>query len=177
MKPFSILFFSFFIGVLAGNSFAADPKMPPPPSTPQFEMIKSLEGTWVGTKEMEGKKEPVEVRYRVTSGKSAVEETLFPGTPHEMVSVYFVDGADLKMTHYCALGNQPTMKISGSKRNRKAKTISFQMVSATGMQSPKDPHMGALTLTLKRNDQLTQEWTLFSPQGKETSVFRYKRVK
>ena len=47
---------------------------------------------------------------KVTAGGSAVHETLFPGSAHEMVSVYHLDGADLVMTHFCALGNQPRMK-------------------------------------------------------------------
>lgn len=164
------------LAVINGPAFSGDMAMPPPPSTPEFEIIKSLEGTWVGEGEMHGKKQAVEVRYRITSGKTAVEETLFPGTPHEMVSVYFVDGNDLKMTHYCALGNQPRMKLTEFKKHRRVKTLSMNMYDATGMKSPQDPHMGALKLTLKGDDQLTQEWILSSPKGKEASIFKFKKV-
>ena len=48
--------------------------------------------------------------YRVTAAGSAVMEVLFPGTDHEMVTVYHQDGDDLILTHYCAAGNQPRMK-------------------------------------------------------------------
>ena len=48
---------------------------------------------------------------KVTAAGSAVHETIFPGTGHEMVSMYHADGKDLIMTHYCALGNQPRMKL------------------------------------------------------------------
>ena len=34
----------------------------------------------------------------------------FPARRMEMVSLYHRDGADLVMTHYCMLGNQPLMK-------------------------------------------------------------------
>jgi hypothetical protein len=45
---------------------------------------------------------PVRVEYRVTGAGSAVVETLFPGTPHEMVTVYHARKGVLCMTHYCA---------------------------------------------------------------------------
>ena len=48
---------------------------------------------------------------RTTGGGSAVTETLFPGTAHEMMSVYHMDGDDLVLTHYCAGGNQPRMML------------------------------------------------------------------
>src|SRR5439155_8435497 len=76
-----------------------------------LEKLKKLSGTWVAT-DKDGKptSEVVSV-FRVTSAGSAVHETIFPGTDHEMVSVYHLDGKDLVMTHYCALGNQPRMKL------------------------------------------------------------------
>ena len=49
--------------------------------------------------------------FKLTGGGSAVQETIFPGAAHEMVSVYHADGKDVVMTHYCALGNQPKMKL------------------------------------------------------------------
>jgi hypothetical protein len=177
MKSFSILFLSIFCWGLAGNAFADETNMPPPPTNPQFETIKSLEGTWVGEGDMHGKKQPVEVRYRVTSGKTAVEETLFPGSPHEMVSVYFMDGDNLMMTHYCTMGNQPRMKMTEAKKTKKGETISLKMVDATGMKTPQDPHMGALTLTLKGKDNLVEQWESMGPQGSKMSVFTYQRKK
>ena len=47
---------------------------------------------------------------RITAGGSAVHETLFPGQPHEMISLYTAEGSDLVLTHFCVLGNQPRMK-------------------------------------------------------------------
>ena len=51
------------------------------------------------------------VVYKLTGAGSALVETQFPGTGHEMVSVYHLDGDDLRMTHYCAAGNQPRVKL------------------------------------------------------------------
>jgi hypothetical protein len=77
-----------------------------------FEILKGFAGEWTG-KVAEG--EPVpnpSVIYHVTAAQSAVVETLFPGTAHEMVTVYHMDGDKLVMTHYCAAGNQPHMRLA-----------------------------------------------------------------
>src|SRR5262245_61353921 len=92
----------------AGDKTA--PKLPSPPTNSALEKMKKLAGTWV-IADKDGKPtDQVASIIKVTAGGSAVHETLFPGQPHEMVSVYTVDGSDLIMTHYCVLGNQPRMK-------------------------------------------------------------------
>jgi len=45
---------------------------------------EALSGDWT----LNGGDSSVGVSYHVTAAGSAVVETLFPGTPHEMVSVY-----------------------------------------------------------------------------------------
>src|SRR4051794_24779807 len=82
-----------------------------------FERIKSLSGEW---KVSEGSGEHGEIRgtvtYKATAGNSAVLETLFCGSEHEMVTLYFVDKYGLALTHYCMLGNRPHMRVQpGSK--------------------------------------------------------------
>jgi len=80
-----------FAGADEGKSESPD-YMEPYTGSAEFERIKSLEGKWEGTSIMHGKEVPVSVIYKTTSGGSVVVETLFPDTPHEMVSVYFEDG-------------------------------------------------------------------------------------
>ena len=75
-----------------------------------FDQFKQLAGEWVGKET--GKNGRVHVTYKVTSGGSAVVETILPGTDHEMVTVIHPDGDDLLLTHYCMLGNQPHMKAT-----------------------------------------------------------------
>ena len=87
-----------------------------------FARLKTLKGTWKSQiksddqspehKEL-AKHDAMEppVVYKLTGAGSAVVETQFPGTGHEMVSVYHLDGDDLRMTHYCAAGNQPRVKL------------------------------------------------------------------
>ena len=72
---------------------ANDHKAPEPPpniSSPELNRIKALAGRWTSTTSMFGNKdEKVFTAYAITAGGSAVVETIFPGTPNEMVSVYY----------------------------------------------------------------------------------------
>src|SRR5207244_11802428 len=75
-----------------------------------LEKLKKLAGTWVEADKDGKPTDKVVSVIKVTAAGSTVQETLFPGQQMEMLSVYHVDGADLVMTHYCMLGNQPRMK-------------------------------------------------------------------
>jgi hypothetical protein len=151
---------------LSSSSAWAGEGHPPVKSNPVFDSIKSLQGTWKGKSNMKGEEQDVQVKYKVTSAGSAVEETLFPGTPHEMVSVYFLAGDDIMMTHYCAVGNQPRMKLTSSKGQK----LVFEKVDVTGMKSENDMYMGALTLNIKGKNKLDAEWVSFeNGQKKETT--------
>src|SRR5262245_10260387 len=66
----------------------------------KLDIIKKLAGDWVEVKD--GKPtDKVVTTYRITAGGSAVEEVLFRDTPHEMITLYHLDGDDLMLTHYC----------------------------------------------------------------------------
>src|SRR5262245_24536256 len=125
------------------------------PKNAGLERIKSLAGEWV---ELNDKGEPgkdVSVAYRVTAAGSAVVETLFPGQEHEMVSVYFCDGDDLTMTHYCCLGNQPRLKVD--RQQSDANRIVFACAGGTNIKSENDHHMHGLTLTFIDKDHVKAE--------------------
>jgi hypothetical protein len=120
-------------------------KLPPAPTNSGLEKMKKLAGTWV-TVDTDGKPtDQVVSIIKVTAGGSAVHETLFPGQPHEMVSIYTVDGPDLVMTHYCVLGNQPRMKADPKSP---ANQICFQFAGGSNLDPKKDKHMHAATLTI-----------------------------
>src|SRR5260370_759637 len=85
-------------------------KLPPVPTNSGLEKMKKLAGTWLAADKDGKPTDQVVSIIKVTAGGSAVHETLFPGQPHEMISIYTADGPDLILTHYCVLGNQPRMK-------------------------------------------------------------------
>jgi hypothetical protein len=91
---------------------------------------------------------------KVTAGGSAVHETLFPGQPHEMVSVYYRDGTDLIMTHYCVLGNQPRMKADPKSATNQ---IHFQFAGGSNLNPAKDKHMHEGTITFVDADHIEYE--------------------
>ncbi|HET6422788.1 MAG TPA: hypothetical protein VFG20_03840, partial [Planctomycetaceae bacterium] len=76
------------------------------------------------------------------------------GQPHEMISMYTADGADIVMTHYCVLGNQPRMKASGKSPSNKLK---FDFAGGTNLDPKKDKHMHAATLTIVDADHIMIE--------------------
>jgi hypothetical protein len=162
--------------VLLSAIVHADDNKVQPGKASGLELFKQLAGEWVG-KEVKGPHEGKQVRatYKVTSGGSAVVETLFPGGEHEMVTVIHRDGDDLLLTHYCMMGNQPQMKASGKGEGNK---VDFKFTRATNLKSEKDPHMHDVTFTFIDKDTYRSEWTFFK-DGKSsgTAVFEMKRQK
>lgn len=127
------------------------PKLPSPPSNAALEKMKTLAGTWL-LADKDGKPtDQIASIIKVTAGGSAIHETLFPGQPEEMISVYTVDGADLIMTHYCVLGNQPRMKADPKSP---ANQIVWRFAGGTNLDPKKDKHMHEATLTIVDDDRL-----------------------
>ena len=123
-----------------------------PPTNPTFEKIKKLAGTWVEADKDGKPTDQVVSVVRVTAAGSAVHETLFPGQPHEMVSVYTRNGADLVMTHYCSLGNQPRMKADPKSPTGQ---IVFEFDGGSNLDPAKDKHMHGATLTFVDDDHVS----------------------
>jgi hypothetical protein len=126
-------------------------KRPTVPANPAFETMKKLAGTWLAADEDGKPTDQVLSVIKVTAGGSAVHETLFPGQPQEMVSIYTVDGPDLVMTHYCVLGNQPRLKADP---NSSANRIEFQFAGGSNLDPTKDKHMHSATLTIIDDDHI-----------------------
>jgi hypothetical protein len=140
-----------------------------------FERFAQLAGEWVGKGKHGDMEHETRIVYKVTSGGSAVVETIDPGGPHEMVTVIHPDGDALLLTHYCMLGNQPHMKAMPKAGANK---VAFNFVNATNMKSDKDAHMHSVTYAFVDKDTLMTEWTHYM-DGKEAgkAVFTLKRKK
>jgi hypothetical protein len=90
-----------------------------------------------------------------------------------MVSVYYDNKGKLTMTHYCALRNQPRMKL----QNADAQNLRFVFVDGSNIDPMKDAYMHSLTISFVDKDHIIQKWTLFvDGKEKETSVFELSRV-
>jgi hypothetical protein len=136
---------------LAANGDDKTGKLPPTPTNPGLETMKKLAGTWLAADKDGKPSDQVVSIIKVTAGGSVVHETLFPGQPQEMVSIYTADGPDLVMTHYCVLGNQPRMKADPKSP---ANQIVFQFAGGSNLDPKKDKHMHGATLTLVDDDHI-----------------------
>lgn len=138
--------------LMLASSLTANAGETPKPSkgSPEFERVKTLVGTWRGKVDMgEG---PVEMiaEYRLLAAGSVVEERVFPGTPHEMVTMYYDQAGKLAMTHYCILGNRPAMKLKSADE----KSIKFDFDPVCGINPSKESHMHALSITFEDADTI-----------------------
>jgi hypothetical protein len=131
-----------------------------------FEKLKGLAGEWHGTEGEKDKGHPAAVTYRTTSGGSAVMETLFPGSDHEMVTLYHLDGDKLVLTHYCMLANQPKMALTGKST---ADELVFDFAGGSNVRPMKDMHMHSLRLRFENKDAITTEWDMFDAGQKVDS--------
>ena len=131
-----------------------------------FAKLKGLAGEWRGTEGDKDKGHPAAVTYRTTSGGSAVMETLFPGSDHEMVTLYHLDGDKLVLTHYCMLANQPKMALTGKST---ADELVFDFAGGSNVKPMKDMHMHSLRLRFENKDAIATEWDMFDAGRKVDS--------
>jgi hypothetical protein len=153
------------LSAFAGDPAAAAAK---PTPSPAFDKLKALVGEWKTDGE-----QPTTVTYKLASNESALIETMMPGTPHEMITVYHRDNDKVAMTHYCAGGNQPHMaakKLDGEK-------LKFDLVRVGNIPNPKTAEfMSGLTITFKDGDHVTQEWLFKKGTKTEPKKFELTRA-
>lgn len=140
-----------------------------------FEKLKGLAGTWEGEAGHGQPGQAATVVYRVASGGSVVEETLFPGTPHEMISMYHLADGALVMTHYCSMANQPRMRLDAKAST--ADRLVFAFDGGTSFDPAKDAHVHSGVLEW-RGEALHADWAVWQG-GKEAghNVFALRRKK
>ena len=138
--------------------------------SPELELLKKLAGSWVMAGAQEGQEGmPTAAEYRVAANGSVVVERSFPDTPKEMISVYHDRGGKLSMTHYCAMGNQPQMSLTGSEDG----VLTFEMVEGS-IESEEMPHMNSLSIAID-GDEMSQTWTMFDGSGQKTHTMNFRR--
>lgn len=130
-----------------------------------FETLKTLAGAWQGHI-MTADGPSGETRFRVTAGGHTLEEVLFPGTDHEMINMYHLVGGELRVTHYCADGTQPQMKLDLAAS--KPGDLVFAFAGGVNFDPGKDGHIHGGRLMIEEG-RLQEEWSAWSA-GKEAGV-------
>ena len=160
------------IVLLAAAGLAASEAPGAKPAT-SLDRFKALAGEWVAAEDGEmAKKGDLVARYAVTAAGTAVVETVFPGSPHEMVTVYHADGPDLVLTHYCMEGNQPRMRA----KSAEGRPLRLRLRRRHQHRSQaRPPHALGLAGDLGA-DEIRSEWTELA-EGKTVLVAKSHLVR
>lgn len=163
MKLATRWMFAAVIGIGVIGTVQSDDKhaAPKPSTSTSFEAMKKLVGEWIVDDPDAKGDRPVVTRFKLIANGSVLHETLFPGTNHEMVSVYHMDGPDFICTHYCAMGNQPRLKIEATKD---PKVFALKSVAVGNSKSINDAHMGQATITLVDDNHYVADWKVLVNQ-------------
>ncbi len=172
MKFFLALIPLFMVTMATTPTFAEEGHPPPYEGSAALKTMKSLAGTWEGTHVMDGKEVPGKIEYKVSSNGSTVVETMFPGSPHEMIYIYHDKSGKLAMTHYCAMGNQPHLDLDAIE----GKTLSFSLASEDTTHLGEEGHMHDLKITMADADHVKQEWSVFE-KGQRGGITTFDLVR
>lgn len=138
-----------------------------------FEKLKALAGSWDGQVSTEPKQTDfgdnarILVTLRVTSrGNALVHEMKEPGKDDPTrydhpVTMFYLDGDKLLLTHYCDAGNRPRMV---ARTSADGKTVEFDFLDVAG--NLKYGHMQHAVFTFIDADHHTEEWTFLMPGDK-----------
>ena len=137
-----------------------------------FAKIRSLAGDWEGGVVHDGNLMPAATTFRLVSDNSAVMGDLAPGTPHEMITMFHMDGKDLLATHYCSHHNQPRLRAVPSTGPN---VIEFVFKDATNLAGPADPHMIGVKFTIPDANHHVEEWTALENGRPVTLRFEFHR--
>jgi hypothetical protein len=137
-----------------------------------FARLKTLAGEWEANTDM-GK---THLTYEVIANGNAVVERESGEKEPEMITVYYLDGNRLLLTHYCAAGNQPRMEARTF--DAQAGELRFQFLDATNLGNANAGHMHNVNLRFVDNNHLSAEWQFFeNGQQKFTERAQYARIR
>ena len=142
-----------------------------------FDQLKTLAGSWDGVlsgagPEFDGK--TMHITLRVTSTGNALmhEMTGLPGRPDDPITMFYLEGDRLMLTHYCDAGNRPRMV---GKLAPDGKTLDFEFLDIAG--STQYGHMHHAVLTAIDANHHTEEWTFMVGDKPVHAHFDLQRTK
>jgi hypothetical protein len=144
-----------------------------------FDKLKTLAGSWEGhvttlppQAEIEGKL--MQVTLRATSmGNALMHEMTGAGRPDDPITLLYLDGDRLLLTHYCDAGNRPRMV---GKASPDGKTVEFDFLDVAG--STQYGHMHHAVFTVIDANHHVEDWTYMQPGDKPVHAhFDLQRTK
>jgi hypothetical protein len=144
-----------------------------------FDQLKTLAGDWQGQvttdpqqPTMDGKLMHVSLRS-TSMGNALIHEMTATGRPDDPITMLYLDGDRLLLTHYCDAGNRPRMvgKIAAD-----GKTVEFDFLDVSG--STQYGHMHRAVFTSIDANHHTEDWTYMEPGDKPVHAhFDLQRAK
>lgn len=139
-----------------------------------FDKLKNLAGTWQGAATLDPPQKEMtdgtltQISLRVTSrGNALVHEMKGAGTPDDPahydhpVTMFYLDGERLLLTHYCDAGNRPRMV---AKTSADGKTVEFDFLDVAG--GTEYGHMHHAVFTFIDANHHIEDWTYMMPGDK-----------
>jgi hypothetical protein len=147
-------------------------------SAQMFERMKTLVGEWRGTYEWTGGRTgtgDLRATYALTGAGSVVMEHLHMGGAPSMSSLYHLDGADLRLTHFCAARNQPRLKADRIAFD--ADKAEFAFVDVTGLTKNGYVRTASIEIVDADHVNITFEFGGGPPQLGGTERIKLERVR
>jgi hypothetical protein len=119
----------------------------PANSEASFEALKNLNGKWAI--QSDGKTLAFDMSYDLGSNGSIVTEKF-----GKELSVFFRDGENLLMTHFCNAGNQPRLR---SRRNVQPDLLEFETFEVLNLKSPEARHVQRMVYSIMAPGRMTLE--------------------
>ena len=175
MKSLGFVKFTVFATLVVSLSLAAFAQSDAQKS---FNELKTLTGTWEGhvtttphTPEMDSSL--MHVTLRTTSmGNAIMHEMTGSGRPDDPITMLYLDGGRMMLTHYCDAGNRPRMTGTLS---ADGKTVEFAFLDVAGNMDYGHMHHAVFT-SIDANHH-TEDWTFMEKDQMVHAHFDLQRAK
>src|SRR6202023_1813546 len=132
--------------------------------------MKTMAGSWDGS--IMGLTTHITIRV-TSSGNAILHEATGPGRPDNPITMFYLDGDRLLLTHYCDAGNRPRMV---ARTSPDGKTVEFDFVDVAG--STDYGHMHHAVFTFIDANHHIEDWTYMMPGDKPVRAhFDLQRAK
>jgi hypothetical protein len=159
------------VSLAAAAAYAAGPKSEDAAGPAAYARLKTLVGEWEANTAI-GK---AHVSYELIAGGTSLVEKETGDKMPAMLTVYYLDGHRLLLTHYCMAGNQPRMQARAF--NAETGEVAFEFLDATNL-APGGGHMHNAKIRVADHDHLNTEWEFYeNGQRKMAESAQYTRVK
>ncbi len=131
----------------------------------QLDTFKALEGSW--SISANGKPRAIQMSYAAGSKDHIVTEKF-----GKELSVFWMDGSALTMTHYCNYGNVPVLRLAaGTAENVRQ----FDLVRVDNLRAPGDDHVKQVIYRFRNNHAISLDMVWYHPAGDSTEHYELTR--